>query len=494
MAFLLIPLRLLTREYSYTSLVLSALLILATLYIIFKLSRSFQIFLISILMLFSSKSIVNFSGSDLENPLSWFLLSTTWYIYFLWRSHKYYILLCTLASSLVVLNRLDLSLCVLPSCFFALFSEKNTGWGSKIGQLLIGGIPIILWLAFCTLYYGTPFPNTYWAKVGATGFSSYDYIQNGIIYLRAVVQRDYPSVFIIIITYFIFIFSKMRWHLFPLTIAITLYILYIVRIGGDFMFPRMIDAPIILSIFYIIVWLNDKFANEVFSKHHWIMISISILGLSLSNPYAPLRALDRLEAKFKKQLDLSEYLVSNKVMIIDFAEQHWHYRLLGDEFCCQGVSQDKISRIFVAGGIGHIGLSYGPGTYVVDFLGLADPLLARLPSYFAKPVPGHLRRMLPEGYIESIKENKNLIKDKNVHELYEIIRLVTRGDIWSYDRLKKIFLLNIGHYNYLVSDYDPKSGIDPYKEYEWKSNNWNWSPCGGGTILDKEICFVKVQN
>lgn len=492
--FMLIPLRLLTKEYSYTSLMLSGFLVLATLYVFYKVSCGFEIFLIAVLMLFSSKSIVNFSGSGLENSLSWFLLSATWYIFYFWRNHNQYILLCALVSSLAILNRLDLSICVLPSCIFALFVKEDIGWYFRIKQFSIGLTPIVLWLIFCILYYGTPFPNTYWAKIGATGFSASDYIYNGIIYLRAITQRDYPSVFIIIIIYLIFIFSKMRWHLFPLTISITMYIIYIVRIGGDFMFPRMIDVAIILSIFYIILWLNEKFTQEKFVKPHWIMISSGILIFSLSNPYAPLRDLGRLESRFQKQLNLSEYLVSSKAMIIDFAEQHWHYRLLGDNFCCQGISRNRTSRIFVADGIGYVGLSYGPGAYVVDFLGLADPLLARLPSYFTKPVPGHLARMIPEGYIESIKEDKNLIKDKGVYHLYEIIREVTRGDIWDYDRMKKIFLLNIGHYDYLISDYNPKSGIDPYKEYEWKLNDWNWSPCGGGPMINQEICFTKPNN
>jgi arabinofuranosyltransferase len=55
---------------------------------------------------------------------------------------------------------------------------------------------------------------------------------------------------------------------------------------------------------------------------------------------------------------------------------------------------------------------------------------------------GHLERQLPAGYLESIKQNRNLIEDKELSALYEKLRLITRGEIFDMQRWKIIWELN----------------------------------------------------
>ena len=72
-----------------------------------------------------------------------------------------------------------------------------------------------------------------------------------------------------------------------------------------------------------------------------------------------------------------------------------------------------------------------------------DPLLARLPA--GRWRIGHFERPLPDGYWESLDADRNLIRDPAVHELYDVIRTVTRGPLWSLERWRAILVLNMNY-------------------------------------------------
>ena len=66
---------------------------------------------------------------------------------------------------------------------------------------------------------------------------------------------------------------------------------------------------------------------------------------------------------------------------------------------------------------------------------------------------GHLRRVCPEGYRESVYENENQIEDEDLHLFYDKVWLITRGDIWSLERIKAAFDMMLGKYDGLVEGY-----------------------------------------
>jgi arabinofuranosyltransferase len=92
--------------------------------------------------------------------------------------------------------------------------------------------------------------------------------------------------------------------------------------------------------------------------------------------------------------------------------------------------------------VGAVGYYLGPRRHVIDTLALGDPLLARLP---AKPHwrIGHYERAVPDGYVESVATDSNRIADPRVHVLYDTIRTVTRGPLFTWERWKAIFRLNL---------------------------------------------------
>ena len=44
-------------------------------------------------------------------------------------------------------------------------------------------------------------------------------------------------------------------------------------------------------------------------------------------------------------------------------------------------------------------------------------------------------------------------QDKNLAEYYDKLLLITRGDLFSWERIKTIFEMNLGKYDYLLEEY-----------------------------------------
>jgi hypothetical protein len=105
------------------------------------------------------------------------------------------------------------------------------------------------------------------------------------------------------------------------------------------------------------------------------------------------------------------------------------------------------TRVIEHGSIGFVGYYGGPRLYVVDRNALSDPLLARLPvsdrihfEFYA----GHFFRDIPDGYLESRREGDNRLTDPLLKELYGAVLAVSQGPIWSWDRARAIWRLNVG--------------------------------------------------
>jgi hypothetical protein len=116
----------------------------------------------------------------------------------------------------------------------------------------------------------------------------------------------------------------------------------------------------------------------------------------------------------------------------------------------QGVSfRNSPERVSVQGSIGFFGFAAGPAKYVIDRNALSDPLLARLPvseSLYFEFYAGHFFRELPNGYLESRRERRNLLVDPLLHDYYDKLLHVTAGPIFSSARARDIWDLNFGRY------------------------------------------------
>jgi arabinofuranosyltransferase len=103
------------------------------------------------------------------------------------------------------------------------------------------------------------------------------------------------------------------------------------------------------------------------------------------------------------------------------------------------------SAVVVSRNIGFFGLAAGPGVHIVDEDGLADPLLARIP--FAPSEAwriGHFHRPIPDGYVETLRDGRNVIADPQLARRYETLARITRGPLCDSERLREILRMNLG--------------------------------------------------
>jgi arabinofuranosyltransferase len=147
---------------------------------------------------------------------------------------------------------------------------------------------------------------------------------------------------------------------------------------------------------------------------------------------------------------IQSYLDHKKGLIKVFPAKDWTeegIRLRSSEEACM-----------VTRNPGFSGYHAGPDKYIIDENALCDPLLARLPAFRADWRIGHFTRSLPEGYLESVKTGENRIKDPQIKEYYEKLRLITRSNnLVEPERLKTAVMLNLGAYDGLLENYKARS-------------------------------------
>ena len=391
-----------------------------------KFSKNITMVVIIASALMLSKSFVDFSTSGLENPLSNLLLiflvltASQAVIKKNQRSILNYFLIC----SCLYLCRADLTLLILPLTALLMIIYAQTP-KILIRSLLIGALPAILWTAFSLYYYGFLFPNTAYAKL-LTGIPLSERIEQGIAYLIDSVHRD-PLTLIII---FLGICAGIRndWMGKSLSIGITLYLFYIVFIGGDFMTGRFLSTPFFLAAIQLSrLNLNKKYFN---------LLAIVIFIPGLINIHATLLSNARYSNIKLSSAGISDergFYFQHSGLLNETGLSLYHVPWLY-----------KPSQIIIAcGSLGGLSLASGPGTHLVDICALADPLLSHMPISKNKAWrAGHFIRTIPEHYLESIEQNKNLLTDPALHQYYDSIRTITRGDLNDPNRWREIVRLN----------------------------------------------------
>ena len=102
--------------------------------------------------------------------------------------------------------------------------------------------------------------------------------------------------------------------------------------------------------------------------------------------------------------------------------------------------------------IGYYGYWAGTEKKIIDRYGLSDPFLSRLPVFDREKWRiGHFERGLPAGYIESVRDGANVIRDSRLHPYYEHIRLITQSEkLFSLERIDAVVGWNIGRFNIYI--------------------------------------------
>ena len=451
-----------TREAYFTSLVMSVIVALAAVWLYaFKLARSTGIAIAGVAVFILSDAFIDYSTSGLENPLTYFLLALFLYVYFSRPPTIRTVFFLSLVCALAALNRMDIILLLLPALVYEFWNIRGR---KAIGALVLGFAPLIIWEMFSLLYYGLPFPNTAYSKLG-TGLDTSVLVSQGLLYLYNSVKVDPLTVVIIacgIIAPLIFRDKKAI----PIAVGMILLQMYIVRIGGCFMSGRHLAAP----LFAAVVLLSR--AEYVSSKIAVVLSLIVILALGLLSPYSPVRTLSG-DANDHNQADLGNgivderawYHLTNGLLNYSRNKDQWPDHSRAKE----GLALRKTGEIYYLAGIGQIGMiGYfaGPKVYISDGYALVDPFLARLPVRKDQVYkPGHFTRNFPPGYLKTIETGRNRIADKNLAAYYNRIRYITSGNVFSYRRMGEIVKFNTGAYAHLLNAYLTPHLIEISLEY-----------------------------
>jgi len=177
-----LPFHAVIREIYYTSLWLSLAFSVATIGLVLRAGAS-RLWgaLIAVTALGLSRTFVDYSSSGLENPLTHLLLALFFLLYWRTSHHTRSLFWLACCAGLVTLNRLDLSLLILPPllCLFWRLRSRR-----RLAVLVLGFLPLVLWELFSLWYYGFPFPNTAYAKL-TTGLTASELAGRGCLYLAS---------------------------------------------------------------------------------------------------------------------------------------------------------------------------------------------------------------------------------------------------------------------------------------------------------------------
>ena len=449
--FLLIPIYAITHEIFLTVITVSVLLSALSLFFLYGMVEDKKQLVFPLVALTVSNAFINYATSGLENALLNLLLCLFVVLYVKKQNHRFFYILIFLLASLIALTRLDAILIVLPTLIYLFFYDKNKFF-RKILASIIGFTPLIVWEIFSLFYYGFPFPNTFYAKL-AGGFPLSEYLQRGVSYFFDAVTRDPVT----IIGLFIGIssFFYLRRRLKPLSLGIFLYFLYVFYIGGDFMTGRMYA-----SLFFFSMVLIAQNEHQI---KNWILLlstsAIIFFGFVAECPTPFLLSTKPLSnTKFLIMDERRFYQTgtglfrNNRINTsVEMDEDIWPFT--GHSWIAQERLEGRVKEkwVFIMQGIGLFGYYGGPDIKVIDDVGLADPLIARLPA-IKNPDwrVGHLVRAIPEGYKESITDSNNKIANSQIEEYNSHLKVLTQSDLFSKGRLLEILRFNLGYYDHLV--------------------------------------------
>lgn len=447
--FLLTPFYLAFGKIELVSAGTSLLLTGLNLFIIVKFAKNkdWKLILLLVFLIFS-RAFTDFSSSGLENPLSHFLITIFILFFFENLASKKSIIFLAIITSLLLLNRMDLGLIVLPGLVWT-FIEKPE-W-KRLLYFGIGLIPIFLWEIFSFIYYGFPFPNTAYAKLNA-GIPVGEYLVRGLLYYVQLISFD-PVTFIVIISVtFCGLVFGISGKLKAISLGGALYLVYIVWIGGDFMMGRYFSTLLIVCL---VILLQFDFT---LSSQKTAILCLCAFCLSTFLSETPVYVIGKDEGSINVDYlsgisdARKEYMANNLVLSYRVGEKGtrhiWKDQGLEDR---KKFFETGEYQIIDAGPIGMRGFFAGPTVHLIDTYAISDPLLARLPSEIRNTWrPGHLYRSIPDGYLETIKSGKNRIVDENLSQYYDRLKDIVSGPIFDRRRLISIVKMNFGLYDYLI--------------------------------------------
>lgn len=442
-----------TGEFYYTGVIFCMVVSLAAISIfLFKLTQRRSQALMAVAALLVSKAFVDYTTSGLENCLLFICLAGLYWLVFCKDPSRDLILFfMAVFTSLLMLSRMDAVLFAFPLLLVAWWSKRTV---KRIALILAGLTPFLAWEIFAIIYYGRILPNTAYAKLN-TGLDLSFYLSKALLYYKNTILAD-PVTLPVIFGAIILAMASRRRYMIAAASGVVLYLLYIFRVGGDFMAGRFFAAPFFAATMLWCLIPLPKWRPA--PRQLAVMAAVALVLVGFLHPLNPLRTGVDYNVEILPQIQKFQ----NTGGIAD--ERGFYYGesglLRAPLSPCMPTrkrhykkpAQDEpyvpVTLSFV---IGFQGAFSRPETYIIDRVALADPLLAMAPARRDRNQRiGHMHRHLPPQYIESRLADKNLFKDTNLRQLYDALQSVHSGPIWSRERWRHIWRINTGQYDHLI--------------------------------------------
>jgi len=455
-------LRSLTRNLFVGCVIAGYVLSLAALWQLRRVLVHSSTWLVLVLVLMSSAGWMDFTSGGLENALLFVLLAA-----FLRQAIRVaedqsgdqyrHARRAGLAAGFLLVTRHDALTMMWPLLVLLGYWVWKTENPCRLTTCLLLLCPLGVWTVFSVLYYGSPFPNTAYAKL-AGGVSRIALLKQSQVYWRYALEHDPVSMIVVTVG-----LLCGRWWCDRVALALTLGVLshigYITWIGADYMGGRFY-APIVMVSALLCARVFD--VASMVQRHRAALVGllvIALLAYQYASPASTFRDAERdvfgdvifysgvCKGKDQRHGITSFYTYLTKADRSAFPANAEHRRGLA--------FRSDATEYRIEAAIGMFGYYAGVEKIIIDPLAIADPLLARLPASGVWRA-GHFYRCIPPGYEETRVTGRNHIRDPALREYYERVSPIYRGtDLFAWSRLKAILELNTGVLNAYLGAYSP---------------------------------------
>lgn len=395
------------------------------------------------------KAFVDYSTSGLENPLSHLLLALFVAVFLRAENGPRRLVLLGVLTSLAALTRMDVLIVYGPALLYCIWQERS----ARALYLLSCGLPLFLgWEIFSLAYYGFFVPNTAYAKLN-TGVDSGELVVQGLRYLQNSLRVDPLALGALALASAWCAYRRLAREG-VIVLGCALYLVYVVRIGGDYMTGRFIALPFLGAVCALVHAVALRDARTGLAA----LGAVLAVGLMGSAP-PPLSGVDYEEhgveaghgilderANYHAATGLLKALSADEG--VEFPRHHWVD--FGRQLRAAAQRQELVVTTYY--NIGILPYYAGPKLYHADVLGIGTALLARLPAFEdAEWSPGHFERIMPEGYLETLIYGENVLADRQLGRYYDGLRLITSGPLLSGARWRAIWDYHRGAWDQWLS-------------------------------------------
>ncbi len=188
-------------------------------------------------------------------------------------------------ASLAFVNRADMALLYAPTLAWLLVRWfRQFGW-RRSGRIVLASAPVWGWLLFAIVYYGFPFPNTYYAKA-QSGMPHWLQLRQGFAYTVSSLRFD-PLTLSTVAAAAGVAFAAGGGRLRLLAAGVCTYVFYTIWVGGDFMAGRFFAAPLLVSA--LVLAHLPKQATTALAAVALIVV------YNVAAPLAPIKSIPELE-------------------------------------------------------------------------------------------------------------------------------------------------------------------------------------------------------